>query len=97
MTTLIHLLALIGASKATCLWLFNLPCLIPTKIIPPRMINGRQRWANQTDAGQNKLPPSDDRAMQRAATYPGISDAFADQWGDALGSFQSDLFAEAAE
>jgi hypothetical protein len=69
------------ASKATCLWLRNLPPLFPTKIIPPRIVNGRPRWANQTDGGQNKLPPSADRAMLRAATYPGIAEAFADQWG----------------
>lgn len=88
------------ASKATCLWLFELPLLIPTKIIPPRMVNGRPRWANQTDTGQNKLPPSDDRAMLRAATYPGISDAFAEQWGYHLPGiirYATDLFREAAE
>ena len=38
------------------------------------------RWANQTDAGQNRLAPSPDRAMIRARTYPGIADAMADQW-----------------
>lgn len=69
------------ASKATCLWLKNLPKLVPTKHIAPRIVNGRPRWANQTDTGQNKLPPSDDRAMLRAATYPGIAAAFAEQWG----------------
>lgn len=88
------------ASKATCLWLFELPLLVPTKLIAPRMINGRPRWANQTDSGQNNLPPSKDRAMQRAATYPGISEAFAEQWGFHLaGIYRSalDLFREAAE
>lgn len=83
------------ASKATCLWLKNLPCLVPTKNIAPRIIDGRPRWANQTDGGQNKLPPSDDRAMLRAATYPGIANAFAEQWGEA--GAMTDLFAEAAE
>jgi hypothetical protein len=68
------------ASKATCLWLYGLPRLVPTKHIAPRIVNGRPRWANQTDGGQNKLTPSDDRAMLRAATYPGIADACADQW-----------------
>lgn len=69
------------ASKATCLWLENLPALTPTKHIPPRIVNGKPRWANQTDGGQNKLPPTAERAMLRAATYSGIADAFADQWG----------------
>lgn len=83
------------ASKATCLWLKNLPPLVPTKQIAPRLVDGRPRWANQTDGGQNKLPPSADRAMLRAATYPGIADAFADQWGET--DAMTDLFAEAAE
>ena len=39
------------------------------------------RWDNQTDSGQNKLGPSDDRAMLRAKTYQGWADAMADQWG----------------
>lgn len=69
------------ASKATSFWLKNLPRLMPTKQIAPRMVGGKPRWANQTDGGQNKLPPSADRAMQRSATYPGIADACADQWG----------------
>ncbi len=69
------------ASKATCLWLRGLPELVPTKRIAPRMVNGRPRWANQTDSGQNRLSPSPDRAFLRSITYPGIADAMADQWG----------------
>lgn len=42
------------------------------------------RWDNQTDSGQNKLGPSDDRAMLRAKTYQGWADAMADQWGNIL-------------
>ena len=40
-----------------------------------------RRWANQTNSGQNRLPPSKDRAKKRSATYPGIAEAMADQWG----------------
>lgn len=69
------------ASKATCLWLKNLPCLTPTKIVKPRMVNGRPRYANQTDSGQNKLAPSADRWKIRSLTYQGIADAMAEQWG----------------
>jgi hypothetical protein len=69
------------ASKATCLWLKNLPLLEPTQRIAPRMVNGRPRWGNQTDTGQNRLTPSDDRWALRAATYPGIAAAFATRWG----------------
>lgn len=70
------------ASKATCWWLEGgLPKLVPTKLVAPRIVDGRPRWGNQTDSGQNKLPPSDDRAMRRAETYPGLAEAIADQWG----------------
>lgn len=69
------------ASKKTCLWLKNLPPLVPTSVVAPRMVNGRPRWGNQTDGGQNKLPPSDDRWKIRSETFMGIADAMAQQWG----------------
>lgn len=69
------------ASKKTGLWLQNLPLLVPTKLIAPRMVNGLPRWANQTDSGQNKLAPSADRWRDRSRTYQGIADAMAEQWG----------------
>lgn len=69
------------ASKATCLWLKNLPKLEPTKIIEGREVNGKRRWANQTDSGQNRLPPSKDRWKLRSETYAGIAEAMASRWG----------------
>ena len=69
------------ASKATCLWLKGLPKLRQTSLVEPRMVNGRPRWGNQTDSGQNRLPPSKDRWKIRSATYEGIAKAMADQWG----------------
>lgn len=69
------------ASKATCLWLKGLPPLRPTHRIEPRYIDGRPRWGNQTDSGQNRLGPSEDRWKLRAETYAGIAAAMADQWG----------------
>ena len=68
------------ASKATCLWLKGLPKLIGTRNVEPRIIDGRPRWANQTDSGQNKLSPADNRAEMRSKTYPGIAKAMAQQW-----------------
>lgn len=68
------------ASKATCLWLKGLPPLRPTKMVEPRIVDGRPRWKNQTDSGQNKLSPSSDRWAIRSATYPGIAAAMAAQW-----------------
>lgn len=69
------------ASKKTCLWLKNLTPLKPTNMIEPRIINGRKRWGNQTDSGQNKLAPSADRWKIRSETYAGIAAAMASQWG----------------
>lgn len=72
------------ASKATCLWLKGLSKLTRTQRIQGRIVNGRERWANQTDSGQNKLGPSDTRAKERSVTYPGIANAMASQWGGLL-------------
>lgn len=69
------------ASKSTCLWLKNLPLLTPTKLVEPRIVNGKKRWANQTDSGQNKLAPSETRWKERSVTYAGIAEAMAKQWG----------------
>jgi hypothetical protein len=69
------------ASKQTALWLKNLPLLQPTEIVEPRLVNGKKRWANQTDSGQNRLGPSEDRWKLRSETYRGIAEAMADQWG----------------
>lgn len=69
------------ASKATVLRLKGLPPLKPTLYVPPRIVNGRPRWGNQTDSGQNRLSPNDDdRAANRGRTYQGIAEAMADQW-----------------
>lgn len=70
------------ASKETRLWLKNLPPLVkdPAAYVAPRIVNGRPRWSNQTDSGQNRLPPSARRAMDRARTYDGIAAAMAAQW-----------------
>lgn len=42
------------------------------------------RRSNQTDSGQNRLPPSPDRWKQRSKTYAGIAAAMAAQWGPKL-------------
>lgn len=72
------------ASKATGLWLKGLPLLQPTKYIRPRWVNGKPRWANQTDSGQNCEPETGfgvyTRWQMRAMTYKGIAEAMAEQW-----------------
>lgn len=57
-----------GETKATCLWLKNLPPLSPSKVV-----EGREHriW---------KMPPSADRWKQRSRTFPGIAEAMATQW-----------------
>jgi len=69
------------ASKATCLWLQGLPVLKETNYVEPRIVDGKKRWSNQTDSGQNRLSPSNDRWAKRSVTYQGIADAMAEQWG----------------
>jgi hypothetical protein len=69
-------------SKKTCLWLKNLPRLIPTQLLLPRNGDWRRGWDNQTPSGQNKLGPSPTRWAQRSKTYIGIANAMADQWGE---------------
>lgn len=75
------------ASKETCLWLENLPLLLPTEHVAPRLVwdvarkKMVKRWANQTNSGQNKLAPSPDRERIRGKTYAGIAEAMAHQWG----------------
>lgn len=64
-------------SKSTCLWLKNLPPLTPTNVLA-KPESGR--WNNQTQSGQNKLAPSEDRWKLRSTTYQGIADAMAQQW-----------------
>lgn len=58
-----------GETKATCLWLKNLPKLTPTNIVEGR------------EARIHKMPPSPDRWKERSRTYQGIADAMASQWG----------------
>jgi site-specific DNA-cytosine methylase len=57
-----------GETKATCWWLKNLPCLIPTNIVDGR--------ANRV----HRMPPGPDRWKERSRTFSGIADAAADQW-----------------
>ena len=58
-----------GETKATCLWLKNLPLLQPTNIV-----EGREQRLH-------KLPPSPDRWRERSKTFAGIAQAMAQQWG----------------
>jgi hypothetical protein len=58
-----------GETKATCLWLKNLPLLTPSNIV-----SGREHRVQL-------MAPGPDRWKLRSTTYPGIARAFAEQWG----------------
>lgn len=68
-------------SKKTGLFLHGFSNLTPTQRVYGRMVDGVERFDNQTDSGQNKLSPSAIRAELRSKTYPGIAKAMAEQWG----------------
>ena len=59
-----------GEVKATCLWLKNLPKLVPTDVVEGR--TPRVHFAS----------PGPDRWKERSRTLPGIAKAFAEQWGN---------------
>ncbi len=58
-----------GETKATCLWLKNLPKLVPTNIV-----SGRAPRVHHAS-------PGPDRWKERSRTLQGIADAMAEQWG----------------
>lgn len=58
-----------GETKATCLWLKNLPRLVPTNIVEGR------------EPRIHRMPPSADRWKLRSTTFAGIAEAMAKQWG----------------
>lgn len=57
-----------GETKATCLWLKNLPILKPTDIVEGRI------------ARIHNMPPSKERGKERSRTYIGIAKAMSEQW-----------------
>ncbi len=61
-----------GETKATCLWLKNLPPLRPTNIVQGR------------EARIHKMPSSRDQAKLRSITYQGVAEAMASQWGGTI-------------
>lgn len=69
-------------SKKTCLWLKNLPVLIPVKHVAPSYytVTGLPRWGNQTPSGQNKAGETKQRGHKRSRFFEGVAKAMADQW-----------------
>lgn len=61
-----------GETKAICLWLDNLPKLVPTNIVEGRV------------ARVHRMPPGPDRWKERSRFYEGVAEAMATQWGELL-------------
>jgi len=59
-----------GETKATCLWLKNLPKLTPTNIVEGR------------EARVHKMAPGPNRWKERSRTFEGIANAMAEQWSN---------------
>ena len=81
-------------SKRTCLWLKNLPLLIPTNILDHHepYVNGGCKDAHgnyRRFQGRRERDPK-----TRSKTFSGIADAMADQWGNEQGEAQISLFKE---
>lgn len=81
-------------SKRTCLWLKNLPLLIPTNILDHHepYVNGGCKDAHgnyRRFQGRGERDPK-----TRSKTFSGIAEAFADQWGNGHGEAQISLFKE---
>jgi site-specific DNA-cytosine methylase len=72
-------------TKATCLWLKDLPLLKPTNIVDKGEVwvakSGKRmsQWFYESSL----LPPRE-RERMRNKTFQGIADAMAQQWGDYL-------------
>jgi hypothetical protein len=67
--------------KATCLWLKNLPPLVPACIVPYELDvfpsgNTQSKWHTETGHIKDKK----ERSKLRAKTFPGIARAMAEQW-----------------
>lgn len=71
------------ATKTTCLWLKNLPLLIPTDIVGKgeRVFfkSGKSQPKWYSDAF-SKAKTKEERQIMRSKTFPGIARAMAEQW-----------------
>ena len=67
-------------AKKTCLWLQNLPKLIPTKIVEPEYTTFKSGKRMATWYLEAASLPKHERMKVRSKTFQGIADAMADQW-----------------
>lgn len=64
--------------KSTCLWLENLPLLVPTNMLTPPGKGTPERKAWEAI---HRAAPSKNRWKERSKTFPGLAFAAAQQWG----------------
>ena len=70
--------------KATCLWLENLPLLVPTNMVKPKIIlGGDGKTYSKSYYDSYGLKPIE-RSKVRSKTFQGIADAMAAQWSQYL-------------
>lgn len=67
--------------KATCLWLKNLPLLIPTKIVKPDIIVLSSGRTDSRLHYETFRMEKEERSRVRSQTFWGVATAMADQWG----------------
>jgi site-specific DNA-cytosine methylase len=77
-------------TKATCLWLKNLPLLTSTKIVGK---GGRKEWVCPKTGKPKSMSdwfyetsclPQSQRSKARSKTFSGIAEAMAEQWGSLI-------------
>lgn len=67
--------------KSTCLWLKNLPKLVPTNIVEPKIITFKSGKTMSECHFKSVGLSKEERRKFRSVTFPGIARAMADQWG----------------
>lgn len=76
-------------TKKTCLWLKNLPELLPTTVVRPTATWCPSGSYSHKHGEAHKGMFTTDRARNRSKTFPGIARAMAEQWaGDAINTVE---------
>lgn len=80
--------------KTTCLWLTNLPKLVPTGCVVADTTVGGGKRPGRISSAIHRMGPSKTRQRERSRTYAGIGAAMADQWGRYVMAEEAKLEAE---
>lgn len=80
--------------KTTCLWLKNLPKLVPTGCVEADKTVGGGKRPGRISSAIHRMSPGKNRQRERSRTYVGIAAAMADQWGRYVADEEAKLEAE---